>query len=424
MSDVLINVGQNARKKMRDVGGYHAEEIYFAGPHSASGAMLVGNNKSKMRDDFGGTQLDPDVWELVNLGSGMAITFPGATTSYLNINSGTAVNSETIIRSVEVFSLPVRLALCLSASQRIANIAFLLELIEVDEAGEPVATAPSNANSGTIRNYAGVRFDGTSHTSALVVARGGGAPETVSAATPINTTQATGTGPNFVPANLLEVLASGEHVSLLSSGVDTTTPSTAPRRITQSAPNPNALYKLQFRLINLATAPASATDYRLHLIRLFDYTRLTTEVVGGTGTGNASSPITVNGNVNAVVTGSLTSNEGTPLTGTGYALPTTGTTHLGVIKNTGGTIFEMTGRNTSAAPVFFKFFNKTTNPALGTDIPFLTIQIAAGAIMQPIEFGRFGKRFPAGIAIAVTGALADLDTTPGPSGAQISLTFI
>lgn len=408
MSDELINVGQSARKKLRDMGGYHAEEV------------VAQNITTKFRDDFGGTALNTAKWELVGTGAGMAVTFPGGTTSYLNINSGVTANSETIIRALPVFQLPVRLNFGVSASQRIANSEFFIELIECNAAGLPITSAANQTNAGTYPDYAAIKFDGTSATSALVIARGGGAPETVSAASTITTTAAGGAGPNFTPANLLEAQVSGDHVTLNSAAVDTTSAATMSRRLTQSAPDPDAFYRVQIRVRNLATSPSSATDWRLHFVRLQGDARMVTEIAGGAGnnSGAGSIPVVFAG------TPAVSTNEGTLAAGTGYVLPTTGTTHLGVVKNAAGNIMEITGRNPSASPIFFKFFNKSTNPVLGTDIPLLTIPIAAGATLVPPDLGRIGKRFSAGIAIAVTGALADLDTAAGPAGAHISLTFV
>jgi|688.fasta_scaffold01422_40 hypothetical protein len=241
------------------------------------------NIKIQFRDDFAGAALDPDKWELIATGPGMAISFPGGTTSYLNINSGVDVDSETIIRSRDVFQLPMRSSCSVTASQRIANSEFFVEFIECDAAGVPITSAANQTNAGTSPDYAAIKFDGTSATSALVVVRGGGAPEFVPAASTITTTLAGGTSPNFTPANMLEMLVGGDYVQLNSSAIDSTSVATTPRRVTQSAPAPRAFYRLQIRAHNLSTAPASATDYRLHFIRLQSWAPLAAEIVGGNG---------------------------------------------------------------------------------------------------------------------------------------------
>ena len=406
MSDELINVGQSARKKLRYIGGYHAEE------------MVAQNVITSFRDDFGGTALDPNKWELVQTGPGMAISFPGGTTSYLNINSGVTPNSETIIRALPVFQLPVRLNCGVSASQRIVNTEFFVEYIKCDADGVPLTTAPNQTNAGTSPDYAALKFDGTSTTSALMIARGGGAPETVSASVPINTTAATGTSPNFVPANALDLTVTGEHLTAFSSGIDQVSIANPARRITQCAPDPQAFYRLQIRVRNLGTAPASATNWRAHFIRVQSDVRMPVDIMGGLGG--------INGLAGVAIVGQVSTAEATLLPGTGYELPTlANSTHLGVIKNSGGNLFELTARGVAGSSVAFKFFNKSTAPTLGTDIPLLTVFIAAGANIPPIEFGRVGKRFPSGIAIAVTSGAGDLDiSAPSVGGAHLSATIV
>jgi len=423
MTDEFVGVGQVARKRLRDLGGYHAEEVYAGGPLSATGALLVGSNRVRFREEFGGASLDLTKWETVSTGDGMTITLPGVTTSYLNINSGVDVNSETIIRGQSIFQLPVRLNFGVSASQRIANTEFFVELIKVNESGVPITKDESGvdalvqANSGQSPDYAAVKFDGTTATSVLVVARGGAAPETVSAASTITTTAATGTGPNFVPAHALEMQVSGEHVVLLSSSIDSLSVASGSRRITQCAPDPSAFYRLQVRVRNLATAPASATDWRLHFVRLNNDTRLATEIMGGVGSGNAASAPAVS------VAGSVSTAEGTLALGTSYAVVTTASLNAAVIKTSTANLFEFTARNPTASPVFVKLYNKTTAVNFASDVPILTISMPANSFKE-IEFGRIGKRFSAGLAIAVTGALADTDTTNAVAGAQISMTYI
>lgn len=261
---------------------------------SASGAVLIGNNRSKIRDEFPTGGLNSALWDLIATGAGMTVTTGNGTTgSYLNIASGTTINSETIIRSKGVFNLPVRLAAFVSASQRIANQEFFVELIEVDTAGNPVNVATSQTNAGLARNHAAVKFDGTVATEARVSVRSGGAPEFQSAVSTITTTVATGSGPNWFPAGFVEAQITGEHVSLFQAAIDVTTSATMARRVTQAAPDPEALYKLQIRARNLGTAPASTTDWRVHAIRLFDYTRVTTEVIGGPGHGGAAQGVPV-----------------------------------------------------------------------------------------------------------------------------------
>ncbi|MCA3268493.1 MAG: hypothetical protein ING19_20810 [Azospirillum sp.] len=307
----IIGVLKRARTLLGNIAAAVTGTLAVSLPDSqksASGAVLIGNNKSKIRDEFPAGALDPALWETIATGAGMTVTVGnGATGSYLNIASGTTANSETLLRSVGMFTLPVRLAAFVTANQRIANCEFFIELIEVDPAtGLPVTVATSQTNAGVWKNHAAIKFDGTVATEARVSVRSGGAPEFQSAASTITTTVATGTDPNFFPAGFVELQASGEHVSLFQGAVDTQAAAGGARRVTQAAPNPDAVYKLQLRVRNLATAPLTSTSWRVHAIRLFDYTRLTAEVIGGPGHSTAGMSVPVN-----VAGGALTANAST-----------------------------------------------------------------------------------------------------------------
>ena len=269
--------------------------------------LPVGNNVARLRDEFAGPALDPSKWELVQTGSGMAVTVGnGITSSYLNIASGTTINSETIIRSRQIFNIPTRFAAFLSASQRIVNQEFFVELIEVDDNGNPINVAASQPNAGNLRNHVSLKLDGTTATNAVVTVRGSGAPEIVSATTTITTTAASGSSPNWTPAGIVELQVSAEHILLMQAVVDSSSAASALRRITQMCVDPNTRYRLQIRARNLGTAPASSTDWRVHSIREFEYTQHTVEVLGGPGHSSpgAAIPVTMTGG-SSTVSGAL-----------------------------------------------------------------------------------------------------------------------
>jgi hypothetical protein len=383
-----------------------------------SGALRVGNTKTKLRDEFPTGGLKSALWDLVATGSGMAVsTGNGTTGSYLLISSGTTINAETIVRSKDIFSLPLRLAAFVTASQRIANQEFFVELIEVDAAGAPVV-GTSQTNAGTSPNHASVKFDGISATSALMTARSGDAPEFVSAATTITTTAPTGTGPNWFPSGLVELQVSGEHVQLLQAPVDTLAAATAARRITQAAPDPEALYKLQIRARNLGTAPATSTDWRVHAIRLFDYTRLDVNVIGGPGHGAAASAVAVN-----VAGGTLALSAGTNLAGdigvqyranaigggTPANVNSPATPAAQSLKAGAGRITSYDLSNVAAQPRYLKVFNTAGAVVLGTTPAAFEIAIPAGQTKTLGPAG--GIALTAGIQIAVTGARGLTDAT-------------
>jgi hypothetical protein len=76
--------------------------------------------------------------------------------------------------------------------------------------------------------------------------------------------------------------------------------------------------------------------------------------------------------------------------------------------------------NIGATPAFVKLYNKATAPTVGTDVPEMIIPVPAavsgvpGAAVLPVGFNGF--RFALGLGIAITGAVADSDTTAVAAG--------
>jgi hypothetical protein len=76
--------------------------------------------------------------------------------------------------------------------------------------------------------------------------------------------------------------------------------------------------------------------------------------------------------------------------------------------------------NIGATPAFVKLYNKATAPVVGTDVPEMIIPVpaAVGGVPGVGEFtpGFNGYRFALGLGIAVTGGMADADTTAVAAG--------
>lgn len=75
-----------------------------------------------------------------------------------------------------------------------------------------------------------------------------------------------------------------------------------------------------------------------------------------------------------------------------------------------GLLFSLLASNQSGSTRFVKLYDKATAPTVGTDVPMLTIPVGASAYVS-ISLGSYGISFPNGIAYAITGAVADSDTT-------------
>ena len=91
-------------------------------------------------------------------------------------------------------------------------------------------------------------------------------------------------------------------------------------------------------------------------------------------------------------------------------LSSAATTNATLIKASAGRLFLINGRNNVASIRYLKFYNKASAPTVGTDVPVLTIALDASSRFE-IDLNPYGQFFTTGIAFAITGALADNDTT-------------
>lgn len=284
--------GTNRTMRTIDNGGVHTP--VHAGYDEVGKKMLVGSARAKLRDNFL-TFDTTNTWELVQTGSGMTVSVAGAANGsrYLNIASGTTINSETIILSRETFRMPVKAAAAISMSQRIANTEVYFEFVSVDASGnvETDTTFPS-PNTNNALNCAGWQLDGVTATQAKYLVRADGVSDLLSAASTITTTVATGTTPNFIPAGILEANIDTEDMVFTSRAVDSTAAHTAYKR-TMGGVDPSKDYKLRIRVKNLGTAPASSTDVRFHFVRIVDTTRLTVDMSRHFGRSDPSNGVPV-----------------------------------------------------------------------------------------------------------------------------------
>lgn len=96
-----------------------------------------------------------------------------------------------------------------------------------------------------------------------------------------------------------------------------------------------------------------------------------------------------------------------------------------VIKAAAATLGELAVYNPTATAFYIKLYNKATAPAPATDGALVMAIIAVPANSgQILNFGTLGKRFPAGLGIAITGAAAAADATNAVAGGIVSLTYI
>lgn len=87
-----------------------------------------GNLRAAFRDDFNGSAIDTDDWD-VTIGNGMTVSVASGA---LTISTGTTSASETIIRSKQAYRLAVSTYIIASLSARRANQEFYFELTSTD----------------------------------------------------------------------------------------------------------------------------------------------------------------------------------------------------------------------------------------------------------------------------------------------------
>lgn len=134
-----------------------------------------------------------------------------------------------------------------------------------------------------------------------------------------------------------------------------------------------------------------------------DYGTLALDSAGRVGITDLGGSITVDGAVSlsASTSGGLTA----------YKLLSAATTNSTSVKGSAGQLNYLHVTNRHASAVYYlKLYNKATTPAVGTDVPVQVYPI-------PPSFGGFniainpGLDFTTGIALAITGGVADADTT-------------
>ena len=120
------------------------------------------------------------------------------------------------------------------------------------------------------------------------------------------------------------------------------------------------------------------------------------------------------GNLGTVTTvgtvSSVTASTPTASTTTAATLSSAASTNATSVKTSAGNLYSIAASNVGAAAAFLKIYNKASAPTVGTDVPVLTIPIAASGVAQ-VNFGSQGFRMGTGIAFSITNLAADSDAT-------------
>lgn len=402
--------------------------------------------------------LAPELVQIGSTGSGMAVN---QSAGNLVITTGTTVNAEIVLRSVDTFSGALTLKEATTLSQRIANNNFYIELVDI--IGDGLAYNIVNTTTVDVTKTAhGYTAANVGQRMDICALSSVGVPmEAVIASIPnANTIRftvagypASGSGTcSLTGWNKVELLYTGTTATVVAfnsrrkgwqnTAVNATINTTASGHITSvnvdngvaslgdktlaagnvltnrtswdtNIPRPDEPLYLQIRAKNGTTAPASTTTWTQGMWRVEDFVATQVDIVGTRQQSISSSlPVFVAGSQGALaVSGTLTSagtTTNTPVTPTTTFTNSAATTNGTVIKGSAGTLWNITASNINAAVRYLKIYNSAT-VTVGTTTPILTIAIPAGGSIN-IAGGSNGLRFATGICLGITTGSADGDT--------------
>lgn len=273
--NIAIKDGSGADVTVRstDNSGIHTPHhivTSFPGYDAQDDMVKMKSVQKKFRDSFSGASLDATKWDSV-IGTGGSLTQASGT---LTMASGTTANAETYIQTKEVFTIPFRVSVGFTMSQRIANQSFYIEAVSVN----PSTGVPNGLHSVSWL------FDGTTATQAKYEVQNGGLARLTSAASTVVTTASNG---------VYEIEPFADEAWFHSATLDAVSGRANSYRRHQQIPDPNAVYKIRFRWLNGATPPASTTSAVIQYLSVQDYAELTAEVTAGRGNTVAGNALSV-----------------------------------------------------------------------------------------------------------------------------------
>ena len=234
--------------------------ITVKGYDSQDDMLKVKSVQKKFRDSFVNASVDTTKWD-VTLGTGGTAT---VASGQLTFGSGTTASATSSLLSKEMFTVPFRLSISLTLSQRIANQTFYVEAVSVN----PTTGVPDDLHS------CGFAFDGTTATQGKYFVQNGGLAALTSSASTIPTT---------VSGSVYEVEPFSDEVWFHGGVLDSSAGRANSYRRHQQIPDPNAYYKIRLRWLNGGSAPASNTNAVVQFVACQDYAELTAEITAGRG---------------------------------------------------------------------------------------------------------------------------------------------
>lgn len=261
---------------------------------------MVGTTFNRWVDDFGGTSLDLDKWDVVEVVPGITHT---VNSSSLVVSMGVTASAERHYISKGVFTIPFDIYVGLKLSQRIIGNNVWIEAIEVDRDGKPVA---HSSIAGEIRNRAGLAYlSNATAGAANLEATCGDSPNGSQTASTTGWATTTNDHDIHLEYRIADTWASNVAMDSVASR------SSTGLRNSRQVPDANKLYKLRVRFRNEAVAPVSNTDVTLYRVALADVQELLVEMASGRGDNAAGRAISANVTTIPGVQGSVGDNSST-----------------------------------------------------------------------------------------------------------------
>ena len=360
-------------------------------------ASIVSNTQKQMRDDFVG--FDPLKWDVVTATGDTPWSFTNGAVLVKGLVSG----SSSYLLSKAAFSIPFRLAVGLTMSQRIANQAVRVELVSLD---------PSTG----LPDYDFVArwlFDGTSATTAKYGTDVNG-QSTISSGVTVVTTAGSG---------YFEIEAAVDELWFHCSTVDSTSGRTNTYRKQLKLLDPERVYKVKIDVVNVGV-PASATTVTIPFVFVEDYTQTLVEILGGRGTlvPGSATPVALTGTPAVTVSGTPGMSIQPSSSGGGYTskgkLISAASVNNTLVKASASNVGLFTASNSAASARYLHLYDKVTAPVAGTDVPFHTYLLPASSnVVIPIPAA--GLRTTSGFGFSITAGAADTDATAIGAGEVI-----
>ena len=392
---------------------------------------VVSNMGVLFSDGFGGTAIDASRWDVFQgglganpslnglgplaqgaIGTGVTGMTYSVANSILSVVMGTTLNSELWFLSKGSFAGSEDITVILNRPAVLAANSVWIGLVEVDVATEIPLLNPNLALDFT--NRGGVDFMKQGSNQAAIILEAVEDSSGVLATTGAVAVGAPGAAASF--ETVIEYHA--EDVIASTSTVDSALGrSSSIARLSSQVPNDGRKYKLLMRFKNVGTPGSSSTINILRVVVVAGQ-EMRVEISSGRGDTVPQKGVPVNIASPLPVIGS-------------HKLISAATTNATVVKASTGYVLGGTLQNVSASARFFKFYNKATAPVVGTDTPIFTVQVPAGSATVPglvsvqYLFGESGHLFAAGISYAITGVVADADTTAiGAGDCLINLSYL